>query len=107
MRIAFSVMILLTVLVSAQNVVAVPTGKVLSWETGADMVVFDGGVHASKGLTCMDCHRGLFETRKGAAAMKMKDIYEGKHCGKCHDGSRAFRAGAPENCSKCHQKHVR
>jgi c(7)-type cytochrome triheme protein len=32
--------------------------------------------------------------------MKMDDIYQGKFCGKCHDGQTAF--GSAE-CQKCHK----
>jgi c(7)-type cytochrome triheme protein len=34
----------------------------------------------------------------------MKDINEGKFCGTCHNGTKAFSSKDPANCAKCHQK---
>ncbi len=72
---------------------------------GAGKVVFDGDSH--KSLTCMECHTRIFSRMtKNAprAKITMKDIYEGKYCGACHNGTRAFDAKKTDNCSKCHRK---
>src|SRR5512139_362673 len=52
---------------------AVPEGLSLTWSGGgAGTVVFDGTVHAKKGLNCDACHvAGQFHTRKGADAITM------------------------------------
>jgi c(7)-type cytochrome triheme protein len=42
--------------------------------------------------------------KKGADAITMKDINEGKFCGHCHNGTKAFSTKEAANCSKCHQK---
>jgi len=40
--------------------------------------------------------------KKGADAITMKDINEGKFCGTCHkDGGKAF---GTKDCAKCHKK---
>lgn len=85
---------------------AVPSGKTVEFEgKGAGKVVFDGKVHADKGLKCADCHQsGLFKMKKGADVITMKDINEGKFCGACHNGTKAFSAKDAANCAKCHKK---
>ncbi len=98
------IIFLVIVVFVSNEVLAVPPGKVLTWNTGTDQVVFDGRVHAAAGLACADCHDKLFQTRKGAAVMRMKNINEGQFCGKCHNGKKAFNANDPNNCSKCHRR---
>ena len=84
---------------------AVPAGKTVEFAGGgAGKVVFDGKTHADKGLKCADCHPALFKMKKGADTITMKDINEGKFCGACHNGTKAFSAKDAANCSKCHQK---
>lgn len=92
---------------SIGSVMAVPAGKTVEFAGGdAGKVVFDGKVHADKGLKCAGCHSEPkhFEMKKGAAKITMADINSGKFCGACHDGKTAFKAGDPANCAKCHKK---
>ncbi len=90
----------------AMTAFAVPSGKTVEFEgKGAGKVVFDGGVHAKAGLKCADCHQsGLFKMKKGGDAITMKDINDGKFCGACHNGTKAFSAKDAANCAKCHKK---
>ncbi len=84
---------------------AVPSGKTLEFEPkGAGKVVFSGKVHAEKGLKCADCHPAVFKMKKGGDAINMAAINEGKFCGHCHNGTKAFSAKDAANCAKCHQK---
>jgi c(7)-type cytochrome triheme protein len=85
---------------------AVPSGKTVEFDgKGAGKVVFDGKAHADKGNKCADCHQsGLFKMKKGADVITMKDINEGKSCGACHNGTKAFSAKDAANCAKCHKK---
>ncbi|MGE5893953.1 MAG: cytochrome c3 family protein [bacterium] len=81
---------------------AVPAGKTVDYAGGdAGKVVFDGKKHADKGLKCNDCHPALFQMKKAATKITMKDINEGKQCGTCHNGTKAFKA---TECAKCHVK---
>ena len=65
---------------------------------GAEPVKF---VHKSHGsVSCDVCHPKLFTMKKGATKMVMNDMYQGKGCGTCHDGNKAFRA---MECAKCHK----
>jgi c(7)-type cytochrome triheme protein len=91
------------VLVSAA--MAVPAEKTLEF-TGSPMgkVIFDGKTHNAAAESCSDCHKtGVFpKMKKGAVTIIMKDIYEGKYCGACHDGKVTFKAMG--NCNRCHKK---
>ncbi|MEW6116374.1 MAG: c(7)-type cytochrome triheme domain-containing protein [Nitrospirota bacterium] len=82
---------------------AVSVGKVISWSTPKGKVFFEGSTHdRKKGLQCRDCHSNVFTMKKGMNKMTMQDINDGKFCGACHNGSRAFKASDPANCSRCH-----
>jgi c(7)-type cytochrome triheme protein len=104
----FFVLALVVVVTFAMSVsaFAVPAGKTVEFDgKGAGKVVFDGKIHADKGLKCADCHQsGLFKMKKGAEAITMKDINDGKFCGGCHNGTKAFSAKDAANCAKCHKK---
>ncbi|MFH1518217.1 MAG: c(7)-type cytochrome triheme domain-containing protein, partial [Pseudomonadota bacterium] len=69
-------------------------------------MTFDGKSHADKGLKCPDCHvkPKLFEMKKGSDKITMAAMNEGKFCGTCHDGKKAFSVKAPADCVKCHEK---
>ncbi len=100
-----AIVVVVTLVLSAAAF-AVPSGKTLEFTPqGAGKVVFSGKVHADKGLKCADCHAsGIFKMKKGGDTITMKDINEGKFCGACHNGTKAFSAKDPANCNKCHQK---
>ena len=88
----------------AVNVFAVASGKKIEYPDGTTgKVIFDGKVHADKGLKCSDCHPKLFPMKKGTG-FKMADLNAGKACGTCHNGEKAFKTNDNANCSKCHKK---
>ncbi len=62
--------------------------------------------HTLKGVQCRDCHDDIFPSKKGATdvkdALNMKAMNQGKYCGRCHDGEKAFKVG--RSCLKCHVK---
>jgi phosphate transport system substrate-binding protein len=64
---------------------------------GQGKVVFDGQVHASKGMVCKDCHPARFATRK-QALITMADHEGTTKCFGCHDGKRASNT-----CVSCHR----
>lgn len=84
---------------------AVPEGLILTFPGGtAGPVTFDGTTHAKKRLNCDACHTaGLFQTKKGVDKMTMAVMKEGKYCGACHNGIKAFVMGDYANCKRCHQ----
>ena len=84
---------------------AVPEGIILTWPGGgAGKVTFDGTKHAKKGLQCETCHvAGLFQTKKNADNMTMEAMKQGKFCGVCHNGKKAFSTTDPKKCGECHK----
>jgi len=71
------------------------------------IIVFSHKNHLKrKGVTCQSCHTELFEMKYGAAEEKgdfrMPVLYEGRYCGACHDGKKAFGTEDFALCSKCH-----
>ncbi len=95
--------VMIVTFVLSMSAFAVPAGKSVEFDgKAAGKVVFEGKVHADKGLKCADCHPGVFKMKKGADAITMADINAGKFCGTCHkEGGKAF---APKECAKCHKK---
>jgi c(7)-type cytochrome triheme protein len=41
--------------------------------------------------------------KKGATKLSMDSMGEGKTCGSCHDGKRAFGVMDGEQCDTCHK----
>jgi len=99
-------LVVVVTFVMAVSAFAVPTGKTLEFDgKGAGKVVFDGKIHADKGNKCADCHQsGIFKMKKGTATITMKDINNGKFCGACHNGTKAFSSKDAASCAKCHKK---
>lgn len=99
------ILAILIAVVFVANVMAVPPGKTVEFAGGdAGKVVFDGKTHADKGNKCADCHPKLFQMKKGTAKLIMAEMNEGKNCGECHNGTKAFKTSDPANCAKCHKK---
>ncbi|HOJ43764.1 MAG TPA: cytochrome c3 family protein [Syntrophorhabdaceae bacterium] len=65
---------------------------------GQGKVIFDHQLHASKGITCKDCHLTLFDTHK-KALFTMDEHFTDKKCFNCHDGKKTFN-----ECNQCHRK---
>jgi len=88
----------------AGSAFAVSAGKTVDYAGGAlGKVIFDGKVHADKGLKCAECHPKLFPMKKGMK-ITMAEMNEGKNCGVCHNGEKAFKSSDKANCEKCHKK---
>jgi len=97
-------LILFIMLAFAGSGFAVPSGKTVEFPGGsAGKVIFDGKIHGDKGLKCTDCHPKIFPMKKGTK-LTMAEINEGKYCGVCHNGQRAFKSSGQANCEKCHKK---
>ena len=97
-------LILFIMLAFAGSGFAVPSGKTVEFAGGpAGKVIFDGKIHGDKGLKCTDCHPKIFPMKKGTK-LTMAEINEGKYCGVCHNGQRAFKSSGQANCEKCHKK---
>lgn len=68
---------------------------------GAGNVVYSHDVHVTKaGQKCSDCHYKIFKMVRQHQAT-MVDMQNGKSCGVCHNGQKAFAVKA--NCNRCHK----
>ena len=105
MKFAEMLAVLAALMLSIGNVMAVPPGKTVEFASPTGKVTFDGKAHADAGSKCADCHTKpkLFEMKKGSDKMSMAAMNEGKFCGACHDGKKAFGVKAPADCAKCHK----
>lgn len=84
-------------------VFAVPPGKNVEYAGGgAGKVIFSGDVH--KVNKCNECHTAVFKMKKGSVKMTMEEMNQGKYCGHCHNGTKAFSTKDEANCGKCHKK---
>lgn len=61
-------------------------------------VVFRHAPHTAW-LSCANCHPAVFEPKRGANAVSMESIGQGRHCGACH-GPVAF---SQDSCTRCHR----
>ena len=104
MRIITTVLTLIIAVMFVGSAMAVPPGKTVEFDNPNGKVVFDGKVHADKGLKCGDCHTKIFKMKKGAEKITMADMNAGKNCGTCHNGEKAFKSSDAANCGKCHKK---
>ena len=78
--------------------VEVLDSDVILRETGdMPMVLFPHDSHTAW-LDCSNCHNGMFEEVAGATKFGMKEILEGRFCGRCH-GAVSFPL---TECSRCH-----
>lgn len=103
MRMVIALLTIAIAVVFIGSAMAVPPGKTIEYAGGgAGKVVFDGKIHADKGLKCNDCHTKIFKMKKGTEKITMAEIYAGKSCGACHNGTKSFKAA--ENCARCHKK---
>jgi c(7)-type cytochrome triheme protein len=105
MKFARILAVFAALMLSIGNVTAVPPGKTVEFASPMGKVTFDGKAHADKDLKCADCHTKpkLFEMKKGGDKITMAAMNEGKFCGACHDGKKAFSVKAPADCVKCHK----
>jgi c(7)-type cytochrome triheme protein len=91
-----------TLIFSGNVLAATMQDLIYQGKTANDMALFHGTKHLERGLKCADCHnKDIFPQKKfGAEKITMKSIAAGKHCGACHNGSRAFSVTG--NCNRCH-----
>jgi len=72
--------------------------------TSPGKVTFEHAKHIAKGAKCADCHPKLFTMKKGGDKLSMDSMGEGKQCGACHNGERAFGVMDGEKCLSCHKE---
>lgn len=81
---------------------AVGGGDVTLKNKGGD-VLFSHEAHVEgMQLACTQCHEKLYLSAKQHKKVTMKQMQQGKSCGACHNGKKAFSVKGA--CAKCHKK---
>jgi len=76
---------------------------------GSNEAVFSHKNHMEREhLRCTECHPDIFIMKVGKDAyqkgpLTMEQMEQGKYCGSCHNGVKAFSVSSPDHCDKCHQ----
>ncbi len=94
-------------LAAGQSLAGQTTPPAVTFPDGAQgQVTFSHAEHLEKGgAKCTDCHTKIFKMTKGQRSKQtMKEMQEGKSCGTCHNGTKAFDVKAADSCAKCHKK---
>jgi c(7)-type cytochrome triheme protein len=69
------------------------------------VVTFSHEKHQAKNPKCTACHTKVFQMKRGKSGpITMAAINQGKFCGTCHNGAKAFSVKTPADCKKCHVK---
>ncbi len=72
---------------------------------GPGDVVFSHRYHVKVAkLHCSSCHPRIFKQKFGYDRITMQAIWNGRYCGECHNGNRAFSARNQSNCKRCHSR---
>ncbi len=66
---------------------------------GAGPAKFDHDLHLGM-YSCNACHTKIFKAGRNNKVVTMLEMEDGKSCGACHDGKKAF--SVREDCVKCH-----
>lgn len=81
---------------------AVGGGDITLKNKGGD-VVFSHETHVDgMQLACTACHEKLYLNTNQHTTVSMKKMQQGKSCGACHNGKKAF--SVKSDCAKCHKK---
>lgn len=77
-------------------------GKI-TWPTPIlGTVAFSHTTHLrDKSLSCKSCHPNPFTMKAHTAQLKMRNLYDGLYCGKCHNGRKSFSLN---QCYRCHER---
>lgn len=74
-------------------------GKI-TFKTTVGEAYFSHEFH-TKAFKCSECHTKLFPYKAGKVKATMGNMEDGKSCGACHDGKKAFSVQG--DCIKCHK----
>ena len=95
--------IALVLLVVSSGYAKVGGGDTAFEVKGAGNVMFSHDKHVTAtGLTCTDCHDSLYVTKEKHKKTTMAQMQQGRSCGSCHNGKKAFDVKG--DCNRCHKK---
>jgi len=88
-------------LAAAPALAEVGGGDVVFPVKGAEKAIFSHDAHVEKArLGCKECHPRLYLDVARSKRATMKQMEQGKSCGACHQGKRAFGL---DDCTQCHK----
>ncbi|QXE91427.1 cytochrome c3 family protein [Geomonas subterranea] len=91
------------ILLAASAATAIVGGGEITLHSKGGNVLFSHDSHVGGGqLSCTECHDKLYLTIKQHKKVTMKQMQQGKSCGACHNGKKAFSVKG--QCAKCHKK---
>jgi c(7)-type cytochrome triheme protein len=76
-------------------------GKINIQTKNVGTVAFSHRIHR---FSCTVCHPKIFIKKRNSNHTSMKDMEEGKSCGACHNGAKAFSVKG--DCVKCHADDI-
>ena len=80
-------------------------GEIIFPVAGMPSVIYSHDSHVGKAkLKCTECHYGIYTNHAQHKAVGMAGMRNGKSCGVCHNGKRAFGVVEKQNCEKCHRQ---
>jgi len=94
----------LVLLAAATAFAVLGGGDVVFSVTGAANVLFTHDGHAGTAkIGCKECHYAIYTNRANHKPVTMAEMKNGKSCGACHNGMRAFSVAPAQNCPRCHR----
>ena len=91
------------VLMGIGNALAAVGGGNITLNNKGGNVVFSHDTHVEgAALACTECHDKLYTSSRQHKTATMKQMQQGKSCGACHNGKKAFSVKG--DCAKCHKK---
>lgn len=95
--------IALVLLVVSTGYAMVGGGDISFEVKGAGNVMFSHDNHVGVvGMKCTECHDSLFVTKEKHKKTAVAQMKQGKSCGACHNGKKAFDVKG--GCNTCHKK---
>ncbi len=97
--------ILFLVLSAASAWAKIGGGEITFSAPGMPDVVYSHEAHVVKAkLKCTECHYAIYTNHAMHKTVGMAGMREGRSCGTCHNGVRAFSVADQANCKRCHSK---
>jgi c(7)-type cytochrome triheme protein len=106
LKVWFALIVIITTVLLARSAMTAPGDMVIPrdeavGDVGIPAATFPHWVHRTR-FRCDSCHTRIFGMELGSNEISMDLIRQGKACGNCHNGKRAF-AVSFESCSRCHR----
>jgi c(7)-type cytochrome triheme protein len=103
MRFLISFVVAVMLLLPSSGWCKIGGGDIVFHTKGIANVTYSHDYHVGKlGLKCMECHFRIYVMSvKANRSYTMAEMQQGKSCGTCHNGKRAF--SVKDSCVRCHR----